>query len=121
MGDVELWESNTSKGLSKGQIVSVNPVNLSVFAQFSDHQSLPTNAGWRGKTVRSWMFGDAQEDLDAPAPSRIVTIHATYNDHIMRDSILCTNMAGDEVAVVMASFQEATLAQVKATVATSCW
>jgi hypothetical protein len=119
--DVELWTSNVSKGLSPGQIVSLNSENMSVLDNFFNHQPLPTNAGWRGKTVRSWMFGDAQEDLDAPVPSRIVTVHATCNAHTMRDSIVCTNMAGDEVAVVMASVQEATLAQVKAAVATSCW
>jgi len=121
--DVELLTSNMSKGLSKGQIVSLNPGNISVLAQWSNHQPLPTNAGWRGKSVSSWVFGDAQEDVyvDAPVPSRIVTVHAAYNPHIMRDSIVCTNLAGDEVALVMASFQEATLAQVKAAVATSCW
>jgi len=59
--------------------------------------------------------------VDAPAPSRIVTVHATYNPHIMRDSVVCTNLAGDDVAVVMLPFQEATLSQVKAAVATSCW
>jgi len=109
--DVEMLVPNQAKGIGIGQIVSLRPANI------DPQYMLPTNNGWRGKTVHSWMFGDEQEDVEgnAPAPSRMITVHVTPVG--LGEKLVCTNMAGEEVAVVMDSFRQATLGEVKSAVA----
>merc|ERR1711959_712214 len=80
--------------------------------------SLQSIAGWRGKTVHSWMFADAQEEVFEDAPARLITVHGISTS--TGEKVVCTNMAGQEVAAIAGSLQRATFAQVKAAVAKSC-
>merc|ERR1712070_766248 len=112
--DVEVVNQDPSTGTWGHQILSLKPENL------KSHRDLHlvSNAGWRGKTVHSWVSADAQEDVSQGVPTRLITVHGISS--VTGERVVCSNIAGEEVAVVAASFQNATFAQVKAAVAKSC-
>merc|ERR1719162_698263 len=53
---------------------------------------LPSNGGWQGKTVQSWMFADGQEDVDRKDGKYVVTLHVKQTD--AGNSLTCTSLAG---------------------------
>jgi hypothetical protein len=82
---------------------------------------LPSNAGWRGKTVHSWMCGDQQEDVQdgkPVLPTHLITVFATSSR--VGENVVCTNMAGKEVVVVNRSLQEVTFGQIYDAIEQAC-
>lgn len=71
---------------------------------------LPSNGGWQGKTVQSWVFADGQEDVDRKDGAYVVTLRVKQTD--AGETLTCTSLAGEELAVLDSRLNEVTFAQV---------
>jgi len=116
--DVEVLSAPAYNNVQKGHILSVDPTNL----RKSRLPALSSNAGWRGKTVHSWIFADGQEEQEESGEQQaaclVVTVRMEQRPKGL--SVVCTNMAGAEVAVVLAHQCKDTFCKVKESVAAFC-
>mmetsp|Transcript_65170 Transcript_65170/g.128659 ORF Transcript_65170/g.128659 Transcript_65170/m.128659 type:complete len:251 (+) Transcript_65170:88-840(+) len=111
-GVAERWDVKLDDGLGH---VRVKPENLEAYFQ----PTLVSNEGWRGRSVRSWVFGDEQERVSQAIPTRLVTVHANLDQGEARASFV--SMSGEEVMTIDPSLlREMSLGQVLEAVARSC-
>eukprot|EP00928_Gymnodinium_smaydae_P005740 TRINITY_DN11972_c0_g1_i2.p1 TRINITY_DN11972_c0_g1~~TRINITY_DN11972_c0_g1_i2.p1 ORF type:complete len:408 (+),score=21.73 TRINITY_DN11972_c0_g1_i2:83-1306(+) len=72
--------------------------------------ALQSNNGWTGKSVHSWIFGDAQEFSKGSSAPFVVTIHTSQSKSGERVS--CTSLGGFEIAGIDRSLSEITFQQI---------
>jgi len=94
--------------------VNVQPKNLVKLRDAAP--ALQSNNGWTGKSVHSWMFGDAQEDVSFPSGGIrvVITVRACDTNG---GKLTFSNMAGEEVAVIDSPLHAVTFQQAKCVVA----
>jgi len=111
-GVAERWYVKLDNGLGQ---VRVKPENLEAYAQ----PTLGSNDGWRGRSVRSWVFGDEQEQVSQAAPTRLITVHVGRDqDEAMARLV---SMSGEEVMKIDPPLlHEISLGEVLDAVARSC-
>lgn len=107
--------------------VSLRPQNLSKVSLHNPSKvssktknvplALQSNNGWKGKSVRSWMFGNALERVTEEVGRVVITVHTTGT--YAGEKVTCTNMAGHKVVVIDSPLKEVTFKQVLSAVAES--
>lgn len=111
-GVAERWHVKLDDGLGQ---VRVKPENLEVYAQ----PTLVSNEGWRGRSVHSWIFGDEQERVSQAAPTRLVTVHASFDQDEAKARFV--SIAGEEIMTIDPSLLRKILfGEVLEAVARSC-